>query len=167
MYLLNKGEDSELFLIHTLKMLYIAERRALQRWGRSITWDRFASMDNGPILSRTYNLMSGSDPESELWDRHISDRSDHKIRVAEPLKPQKLSMAELELLDEVFTEFGNVDRFELCELTHEFPEWTDPQGSSQPINIEEILKAGDWTDEEIQALEDEYQNIGTAHSLLA
>jgi len=161
-YLLNKGENSELYLIHALKMLYIAERRALQRWGRSITWDRFVSMDNGPVLSRTYNLMSGSDRSAEIWDRHISDRSNHKISIAEPLDPQKLSLAELKLLDEVFHEFGHVPRFDVCDHTHKFPEWKDPDGSSLPIEISEILKAADWTDEEIQELENEHESRSTA-----
>lgn len=50
-HLLCKRPKQKMYLIHLLKLLYIADRRALQRWGRAITWDRYVSMDNGPVLA--------------------------------------------------------------------------------------------------------------------
>jgi uncharacterized phage-associated protein len=43
--------------IKLMKLLYLADREALIRWGRPITTDRYVSMDNGPVLSRIYNLI--------------------------------------------------------------------------------------------------------------
>ena len=40
-----------------IKMLYFLDREALLRWGRPVTTDRYVSMDNGPVVSRIYDLI--------------------------------------------------------------------------------------------------------------
>jgi uncharacterized phage-associated protein len=40
-----------------IKLMYLADRRALLEQGRSITFDRYVSMDHGAVLSQTYNLI--------------------------------------------------------------------------------------------------------------
>ncbi|XZO01656.1 MAG: Panacea domain-containing protein [Microcoleus sp.] len=42
-----------------LKMLYIADRFALQRMEQPIIGDRYVSMDYGPVLSGVYDLIQG------------------------------------------------------------------------------------------------------------
>ena len=41
-----------------IKLLYLADRISLNRRGRPITTDRYVSMDRGPVLSRTLNLIT-------------------------------------------------------------------------------------------------------------
>ncbi len=43
----------------SLKMLYLADKRALILWGKTITGDRFVSMQKGSVLSLIYNLFKG------------------------------------------------------------------------------------------------------------
>src|SRR4051794_10494791 len=40
-----------------IKLLYLADREALLRWGRPITTDTFVSMDYGPVVSTIYDLI--------------------------------------------------------------------------------------------------------------
>ena len=124
-----------------LKLLYIADREALQRWGIPISHDNYVSMDHGPVLSQTYNLIR--DGGSRIWAEHISAPfGDYEIRlIGDPPESQKLSPAEEQLLDEVFARFGHSNRWDLVDETHKFPEWRDPHGSSLPIDIREILQA--------------------------
>src|SRR6266545_1760337 len=68
---LRGGRMSYLKLI---KMLYFLDREALLRWGRPVTTDRYVSMDNGPVVSRIYDLIReepapGTDP---VWRHFIS-----------------------------------------------------------------------------------------------
>lgn len=51
---LRGGRMSYLKLI---KLLYLLDREALLRWGRPVTTDRYVSMDNGPVVSRIYDLI--------------------------------------------------------------------------------------------------------------
>ncbi len=42
-----------------IKMLYIADRESMGRWGEPITGDSAVSMEHGPVLSTIYDLTKG------------------------------------------------------------------------------------------------------------
>ncbi len=69
--LYGKGEPIKFMRI--LKLLYIADRSAFQEWERPITYDNYVSMDNGQVLSNTYNLMK-RESQFDEWDEHIQHR---------------------------------------------------------------------------------------------
>lgn len=141
----------QMHFLKLLKLLYIADREALSRWGIPITNDNYVSMDNGPVLSRTYNLIR--DGGSRFWSEYISAQfGDYEVRLRDKMPEiQKLSSAEEKLLNEIFAEFGNRNRWDLVDATHNFGEWQDPHGSSIPISIREILGALGEPEEEIDA----------------
>ncbi len=82
---LRGGRMSYLKLI---KLLYLLDREALLRWGRPVTTDRYVSMDNGPVVSRIYDLIReepapGTDP---VWRRFISTPGNYEVSsAAEPV----------------------------------------------------------------------------------
>jgi hypothetical protein len=57
------------------------------------------------------------------------------------------------VLDAVFDEFGGMDRWKLVDFTHTLPEWQDPHGSSLPLPIRDILRAGGLDDDAAEAIE--------------
>src|SRR5207249_3792384 len=63
---LRGGSMSYLKLI---KLLYLADREALLRWGRPISTDCYMAMDRGPVLSRVLDLATdGEDPGTpSIW----------------------------------------------------------------------------------------------------
>lgn len=142
----------QMHYLKLLKLLYIADREALHRWGIPISHDNYASMDHGPVLSQTYNLIR--DGGSRFWSEHISAPfGDYEVRlVGEKPIAQKLSRAEESLLDEIFSRYGHTNRWDLVDQTHKFVEWRDPHGSSVPITITEILHALGESQEEINAI---------------
>jgi uncharacterized phage-associated protein len=142
----------QMHYLKLLKLLYIADRVALGRWGIPISHDNYVSMDHGPILSQTYNLIR--DGGSRIWSEHISAPfGDYEIRlIGEKPVAQKLSQAEEKLLDEVFSQYGSANRWDLVDETHKFPEWRDPHGSSLPISVGDILRALGESEEEVEAV---------------
>ncbi|HTH08426.1 MAG TPA: Panacea domain-containing protein, partial [Acidovorax sp.] len=52
--LLHKAGGS-LSVLKLMKLMYLAERRSLKKYGDTITGDAFVSMPHGPVLSMTYN----------------------------------------------------------------------------------------------------------------
>jgi uncharacterized phage-associated protein len=58
-----------------IKLLYVADRRALLRFGRPITFDWYVSMPHGPVLSFTLDKINDSAPPdgTSYWHRVISD----------------------------------------------------------------------------------------------
>jgi len=147
----------QMHYIKLLKLLYIADRQALNEWGIPISHDNYVSMDNGPVLSQTYNLMKEGGRE---WSQYISAPfGEAEVRLtAEPPQNKKLSPAEEKILRRVFEQFGHQSRWDLVDHVHTFPEWQDPEGSSIPIKVEEILNALDATPESVSAIVAELEN---------
>lgn len=84
-----------------IKLLYLADREALLRFGCPITTDRYVSMDRGPVLSRVLNLITEErEPASQsLWTTAISEPDHYGVRLNKDIEPEELSDAEIELLD--------------------------------------------------------------------
>ena len=142
-----------------IKLLYLADRGSLERWGEPITGDRFVSMTHGPVLSRVYDqIATGPDPRGspEPWFRLI-EREGYDVRTLAPNPPaDELSRRELALLDSVFEEFREMDQWQMRDYCHaELPEWEDPQGSSNPIPFERVLQVLGKSAEEIREAKEE------------
>jgi len=127
--------------IKLLKMMYMADREALARWGCPLTNDKYFSLDYGPILSAVKNLMVEEPQQRSFWNDHISSPSKYQIELIDEAGSDELSRAEENLVDEIFNKYRRMDRWQLIEKSHELPEWQDPQGSSIPIEIADILQA--------------------------
>ena len=146
---LRGGKMSHLKL---MKLLYLAEREALLRWGRPITYDSCVSMDHGPVLSQTLNIVHGETQIEGLWKKSISSPKDNEVEILKDPGKDKLSDAEEHLIEEIFAQYGAKSRWELRDFTHTLEEWQDPKGSSTRIEYQEILKAGHKTDAEIVSI---------------
>lgn len=152
-----------------IKLLYLADREALLEWGRPISFDRYFSMKQGPVLSRVYELINeGPTPGVEtLWHQHISDPSNYEVELRDDCRSDTLSEAERRVLARVFEEFGRMTRWEIVEWMHDnLAEWTDPGSSAIRISYRDILEAGGKTDTETSAVEDEIESIALADSIL-
>lgn len=158
-YLLFK-RGGRMAYIKLMKLLYLADREYLLSYGDSMTGDRAVSMNHGPVLSRTYDLLqSGSQEEESPWDDWIAGESNYEVSIKKPVHGldddafDELSRADKRILDKVFAEYGHYKRFELCDLTHRIcPEWQDPHDSSAPISPKAIFMAGGKSEGEANAL---------------
>lgn len=140
----------ELPVIKLVKLMYLAERLSLERYGEPLTGDRLVSMDHGPVLSITYNHLNGSlESTKDGWDSWVADREGHMVSLADPSKirtPEQdllhLSETDLEVLRDVWERFGYWDRWKLRDYTHDScPEWQNPNGSSSPIEYQRLFEA--------------------------
>ncbi len=153
---LNNGSIDQIKLI---KLLYIAEREALKRWKRPITFDSYVSMNKGPVLSQTLDLIHGEDETSSIWHKFISAPQNYNLSLITDPGTEKLSRAEEDLIKEIFNSYGNIDKWELCEMSHDFREWQNPKGSAIPIAYSDILEALGKTQIEISSILSELENI--------
>lgn len=149
-------------LIKLVKLMYLAERLSLERYGEPITGDRLVSMPHGPVLSLTYDHINGAVPSIEGgWDAWIADRAGHEVALRDESmirSPEqdllRLSETDLEVLGETWDKFGHWDRWDLVAYTHSAacPEWEDPDGSSFPIEYETLFEKLGYTPEQAKAL---------------
>jgi uncharacterized phage-associated protein len=151
-----KARGGRMSYMKLLKLLYLADRKALLEHGRPITYDSFASMDHGPVLSQTYNLMVAEEsPEGHsYWRQFISGPDHYEVSLLSDAPRGELSRAQEDVLDATFAEFGKMGRWELVDFCHTLPEWSDPKGSSVPISVREVLRAGGVDAEAVEAVEE-------------
>ena len=129
-----------------MKLLYLSDREAMERYGFPISGDCIVAMPHGPVLSMTLNLMDG-DVESLPggWDSLISDKENHELSLKGSVTRSdldELSQADIDVLEAVWTRFGHMGKYEIRDYTHDHcPEWTDPNGSSNPIPYEKVFRA--------------------------
>lgn len=142
-----------------MKLLYLAEREALLRWRRPIVFDSYVSMDKGPVLSQTLNMMHGECETDGIWNRSISSPTNNEVRLLDDPGADNLSDAEEELINEMYRSYGRMSRWEICEMTHGLPEWRDPGGSNIPIEYRDILRGAGKTPAEIASILDEIENL--------
>ena len=151
MFLLKAG--GPLPRVKTMKLLYLADRESVKRYGESITGDALCSMPQGPVLSTTYDLMKGERHAAE-WDRLIRDAAPLGLRDGvTPESLDDLSEADVEIIGEIWGRYGSMSDAELVEHAHSLPEWSDPGGASVPIDFHTLLKAVGIPDDEACALE--------------
>jgi uncharacterized phage-associated protein len=85
--------------VKLIKLLYLADREALIRWGRPITPDRYVSMDIGPVVSRIYDLIRDEPPPNfvRIWRKFISQPENYEVRLLGDPGSSELSRPEQEL----------------------------------------------------------------------
>ncbi|HEX2897938.1 MAG TPA: Panacea domain-containing protein [candidate division Zixibacteria bacterium] len=143
-----------------MKLLYLADRESLIKWGRPIVFDYYVSMGQGPVLSQTLNLMHGETPAAEFWNKLISPSQNYEVRLLGEFDTGQLSKAEEKLVQEIYSKFGQFTQWQLVEYTHTLPEYKDPNGSSVPILYKEVLKGAGKSDKDISSIINELDNIG-------
>jgi uncharacterized phage-associated protein len=166
---LMEHEDGHLDMFLGLKMLYLADKESLIRWGKSITGDSLVSMNNGPVLSEVYNLFKGKGPaeHQKEWDACFSERVNHSIRFLKPVDVGFLSEREMERLEEARQQINKFAPWDVADWLHQTcPEWENPHGSSIPIDPKVILRNAGRTPEEIEVIEKSNRTYNQTRNVL-
>lgn len=133
-------------ILKLMKLMYLADREAMNRYGEPISYDDMVSMPHGPVLSMTYEFINGAYPSSPNgWDSWVLDRVSHEVGLAKAFEREdldELSDAELDVLLSVWNTFGAMDKWRIRDYTHDYcHEWKDPNGSSYPIPYRDVFIA--------------------------
>ncbi len=170
--LLLKENGGKMNYMKLIKLLYLADREALSRWARPISGDFYVSMDNGPVLSKVLDkINSGRNPAAvkSYWHKFISSPQGYNIKLLknEP-GSDELSNREEELLLSIFEKYKDFDPWQMVDYCHDnLPEWKDPEGSSIPIRVEDILREVNKTEKDIAFIEDEVSNLNYIKAILS
>lgn len=130
-------------ILKLAKLLYLAERESMDRYDEPFFYDRFVSMDHGPVTSMSLNRINGCN-ESADWAEFLIDRAGYAIGIIEGKTFEDLDdlcEAELKILEHLWGKFSSFDQFQIRDWTHEnCPEWENPYGSSKPISHDLVYK---------------------------
>ena len=140
-----------------MKLLYLAERESLRRYGTSMTGDHVVSMDHGMVLSKTLDLAreTAIDAHRGGWYAMIARHGEHDLELAQDSHPDELdelSQADLDILESVWQEFGHMSQWEIRDHVHTLPEWKDPHGTSTPVHPKDLFKFLGYSENEAEEL---------------
>jgi uncharacterized phage-associated protein len=126
------------------KLVYLANRLAMQKIDFPLLNDNLVSMDHGPVNYLTYDYIIGSQEHSS-WDEFLTARARHIIGLANRNLSiddlDELSASDIDLLGETWKNFGQMNQWQLRDhCYYNCPEWERPEGSSTPIPHERVFK---------------------------
>lgn len=141
-----KEDARTLDVVKAIKLVYLADRESVTRFGAPILDEQRVSMPHGPVNSQTYAHINGEhDLEKSGWANFLEDRANHQLAVKDNITYDdldELSEADIQCLEAVWKRFGGMTKWEIRDWTHErenVPEWEDPHGSSVPIPLERMM----------------------------
>lgn len=167
-YLLLK-RGGRMAYLKLMKLLYLANRKSLIERGRMMVDDKLYSMKHGPVMSNTLDLIRNrAHVNGEHWynllqtiDNDLTLRLDPREMDADEVF-DTLSRSDVRILDEVYSRFGHMNRFDLRDMTHleEFcPEWQNPGNSRRPIDKKDILLLEGKSEAEAQNIIDNINDM--------
>lgn len=157
---LSLAADRRLSKLALIKLMYIADRTSVARYGSTISDDTHFSLPYGPILSNALNAMSLTGSGFGPWAELIYREGENILHLHAEVSLDdldELSDAEAEIIAEVAAKYAGYTAGQLVNLTHGFPEWQNPGASSLPILFADIARAVGLTPEQVDALEEEHR----------
>lgn len=115
-----KGGCSKLNL---LKLVYLADRYHLRKFGRTVTGDSYRAMPYGPVADRT-RVVIETIASIDGADAYLVNRPTARYEVLYSVRSPDLSYlsaSEREALEAAVREFPRHDN--IVDFTHLFPEW--------------------------------------------
>lgn len=161
-YFIEKS-DGEINYTKLLKLLYISDRNSLDKRGFPMTYDSYFSMKNGPVLSSTYNQIKNTKTNGSgtcQWrsNLHRSETSQYHVTWTGDYEYGLLSTADLNVMNDVWEQFGSYDVWKLIDYVHTFDEWQCPGASSRPISYQKLLTTLGYDEDEAQEIAEEISN---------
>jgi uncharacterized phage-associated protein len=112
---------------HVGKILYFADRKHLDRYGRLITGDTYIAMKYGPVASNTYDMIKlarghgrylpdGSEVSDILSALSVSN---NKVMAHRPPDDDAFSDSDIECIDEAIAEIGHLTFSKITNMSHD------------------------------------------------
>lgn len=120
-YLIQKTGES---MYPILKMVYLADKFHLERYGRLISGDNYVAMKQGPVPSRAYDIFkalrgSADSGEAEIAGCYLRYVGEHDYEVVRAPDLDELSASDLECLDETVATYSRLGKWTIRDLAHD------------------------------------------------
>jgi len=119
------------------KVLFIADRDHLRRYGRPVTGDIYIAMDNGPVPSRIYDIINGAldffgNPAAIDTALTIKQQGKyHRVTARRRANTDLLSETDVAAIDNSIQFCKGKSFGELSSLTHQEPAWLKAQRNAE------------------------------------
>lgn len=145
LYLSHKRPNADHY--QAVKLLYLADREHLNRYGRPITYERYCALKYGPVSSNALDLLK-KQQDSSVFERFGIDelpfeteQLDKIIYIRTPKRAvnhELFSISDLKVFDEVIQKYGDYNFDQLFHLTHKhfaYKNAWENRGNKQSVDI--------------------------------
>ena len=119
--------------IKLIKLIFFADLKHLQQYGRPIVGGTYCAMDFGPVCSELYDDIKRSQRDEALPYR--TKEGGHSLNAVSLPVGDLLSESDLEILESVNSEFGKMDTFRLSDITHQLKLWKKHFSAGTSVQI--------------------------------
>jgi uncharacterized phage-associated protein len=112
--------------LRAIKLLYLADKYHLRKYGRLVTGDQYIAMKLGPVQSGVKDIADLSDfldSEERDYASLFIKKEGHDIKSIRKIDYDELSQTDVEALNFVLERFGSLSDSDLIKLTHKGYEW--------------------------------------------
>lgn len=111
-----------------IKLVWLADRLHLRKFGRTITGDIYFALPHGPVPSTTKDILTKnswtlSDDEFAYIDEYITLSGNYDYSSVKHPNNKVFSSSDIECIEEIVRHFGQYDHFTLRDISHNYPEW--------------------------------------------
>lgn len=122
-----KEKDHKINKMKAIKLIWLADRYHLRKYGRPITGDEYVAMPYGPVGSTVKDIAESSSflaPEEQQYaNKYLNKIGSYSLGCKKQPDLNVLSETDLEALEFAFDNFGSLDQYKLAKLSHKYPEW--------------------------------------------
>jgi uncharacterized phage-associated protein len=141
LYFAMKSPGNTIGRLKLMKLLWLADRTHLNRYGRTILRDTYCAMPHGPVPSETMDLSEGS-------IENVFTVRNYEIEAEDNFDSKYFSKSDIEVFNEVWERFGEQTDRVLRDYSHFFPEWKrfeidlndKTQPNSFPMEMDDFFK---------------------------
>lgn len=131
-FLLSLDKTHRINKLKLVKLIWVADRYHLRKYGRTVTDTEYFALPHGPVSSLTLDVIDNDEiallPEDISYiAEHITpwDSDKNQIVLYKTTENDYLSETDKEALQFAWDKFGDKDPFKLADdITHQYPEWS-------------------------------------------
>lgn len=179
-FFLSKEKNKAMAHLKLIKLLYLSDREMIKQYGYPMSWDTPISLEYGPALSQSLDLMRGkivSAPNG--WDCWIAKGKAKQVVLKDNGCANKsnfiesldhFSVAMLQVLEEIWKKFGSMTTTEISDWTHDpqyCQEWSNPGKGVKPIQFEAIAEAVGFDKKTAKEIADSIKETQAIHRTFA
>ena len=148
LYILQKTGSISYYML--MKLLYIAERKHLAKWGNMITTSNFYAFKHGPVPTRIYFAICNEKSDKDNFLKDIIETvGDYDVKALRCPNMDYLSKSDIDSLDQSILENRNKDYSEIEQNVHDefYKQAFARKGKDRRMSIEEIARSGGADDD--------------------
>ncbi len=111
-----------------IKLIWLSDRLHLRKYGRMITSDVYFALPFGPVPSTTRDILELNstfitEVEYDYGKEHIENTDQYSFKSKKHPSLRVFSKTDIDVINQIFENYGHIEPFALSELSHSFPEW--------------------------------------------